>query len=196
MASEPLNDSVQSSLYKQYENDNTYHYEPGVLVVPRIGNVPHAIQVHQPYSIRKQSFSAVKDRTPPIVPAPQTGGILLDQSVAVALPKLGCANPPMYQFGVSGNYSYLETSPVNPAITGGFPGGSYPMEFPAMIQMAQQMNALGSVFGGTIFAGTNQLFQLSPQTIQSGAYAWPFASISASFFDPFLSGNPISTSSS
>lgn len=194
MAATPLNDSVQASNYKQYENDNTYHYEPGVLVVPRIGNTPRAIQVHQPYSVRKQSFLAIKDRTPPVVPAPQTGAILLGQDVQVALPKLASANPPMYTFGISGNYSYLDTSPINPSLSGGYPGGSYPMAFPAMIQMAQQMNALGGVLGGSIFAGTNQLFQLSPETIQSGAYAWPFASISASFFDPFLSGNPISTS--
>lgn len=193
--STPKDDSYQAQFYEGYSNDSTYSEEPGVLIVPRIGNTPRAIQVHQSYTMRTQDFAAKKKMNPPVIPAPDERMTKVGSAISVGLPKLSGSNPPTWNWSVAGRYQYLvdDGTPCSPS--SGFFVGYYPFTFPAANTMQSSVggvsettlrNALGAIGGGVIT--TDVVIASLDVPINTGTYFWPFTSIlPASFFDPTLS---------
>lgn len=172
----PPDDSAQASLYRSYADGSTYKFEPGVVVVPRVGNTPRAIRVHQPYSKRVRKVRATKDRQPPVINAPATTDTVLSQEITYPLPVVTTGNPPVFQYTIDATYVTLETGQLTP-IDSGIVGGRYPMTFPLLDQAA-------AAVGG--FAATPLILE---PPFSTGAWAWPFISLSHAFFarDPAAS---------
>lgn len=176
----PINDSFQTAHYRDYHNDNTYVYNPGRLVIPCANGAPVVVQVHRAFSVRTQSWSAVKEVTPPVLPAPEdetasdANGTLIAQTVVVPMAQPlpgGSAN--RYRFAAAGTYQYIESKPTTP--TTGYPSGRAPY-------YGANPDAFGGVIGGV---GTLPFILNVP--FETGIYDWPFTAIGPQFFDPFLS---------
>ena len=166
------NDNVQAALYKSVSHDFQFQYFPGVIVVPRAIRDPIVFRVYKPYSIRQQKFGMVKEKTPPVVPAPDPDATLIGQMIAFPLPKQGSTNPPSFNYAVSGIYTYLESKPSHPLSGFALPINPFPFEFPSIEERKQMM-------------GGDPRF-IKPD-FQSGKYFWPFTQITPEFFDPQMS---------
>jgi hypothetical protein len=194
----PVNDSAQSGLYKSYSNDNAYTYVSGLVVIPLAADTPATqllrdeyvgaitVRLHQPYSIRKQSFAAKKEQTPPVMPAPTSTDTLISSAFSFPLPEIGATATPTYNYSMAGQYVYLGNKPYSSNI--GYPGGRWPFQFP---ELNQQQSALisiaGAVAGGAATVAIQNLNNLTPN-FDYGTYYWPFSTfIANSFFDPALS---------
>lgn len=176
----PPKDSKQAANYKDYRDDSVYKHEPGVIVVPRVGNTPLAIRVHQPYSKRIRKVRGVKSRTPPVINAPAATETVLAQEIAFPLPRATSGNPPVFEFAIEATYVTLETGETTP-IDDGLVGGRYPMSFPLLSvgqQAAYSQMAFGAVGGGAAVA--SPLFLTPP--FSTGAYQWPWTDVSHAFF--------------
>ncbi len=181
--STPPDDSLQAANYVNYQDGSVYQHEPGVVVIPRVGNTPRAIRVHQPYSRRVRKVTATKDRTPPVVNAPAAEDTVLAQTIAFPLPVATGGNPPLFRFTIDATYVTLETGTGTP-VTDGLIGGTYPMAFPRLRQAQGQTvgggGGLGGGLGG-IGGGAATPLVLTP-SFSTGAYQWPFTDVSHAFF--------------
>lgn len=183
----PINDSVQGVLYKDYHNDNAYSLQKGRLVIPCANGAPVVVQVHREFSIRTQSWTAVKERTPPVLPAPAdesattSNVVVLAQTVNIPMPIPMGEGANTYRFAAAGTYQYLEISPTKPST--GYPGSRAPW------YGADPALGLAALVGGV---GAAAPFTV-PVNFGNGIYGWPFTAIGPQFFDPELSeGRPSS----
>lgn len=188
----PLNDAQQSGNYKQYNNDNNYQYVSGLVFIPLAADtpvnptappiLPKVVRLHQPYSIRQQSFKAVKDQTPPIIPGPATDGdVLLSSTFNFPLPNLSDISGPAFLFTLSGSYTYLGAKPYSRET--GYVGGTYPVQ---ITNLENLQNIVGAI-GGGLATTITFLNNLRPQ-YESGNYIWPYTNfIGSGFIDPNLS---------
>ena len=182
-------DGVQAGLYKSYSNDNSYVYVSGLMVLPVASAsntdpnleppAPIVVRVSQPYTLRKQSFSASKDQNPPLLPGPEAGQTLLSSTVAVPLPKIGGSGVPTYNWTVAGEYVYLSSRVITPKT--GYPGGSYPMAFPEVLKMQDSSGFLGGKDATATDLGKANI------DVTSGTYYYPFTTLPAALFEPLLS---------
>lgn len=179
-------DNVQSGLYKNYNNDLVYEQVGGVLELPCSDGSPMGIPVFTGYTRKRQRFSAIKDVTPPLVPAPRPDGLLgdgtnlnstyLGGSITMPLPQLAGQAPQQFQYSVAGEYVYLLSGTVDAST--GLPGGKYPFQFPIIDAVAAKLLPTDkSPLTKTI----------DPDVMQAGSYSWYWPTVSSSFFDPNLS---------
>lgn len=183
-------DNVQAPLYRHYSNDWEYH-QVGGYVVAAVGNgKARALPVATGFTLVTQKVVGAKDGRPPLMPAPRPDGTFittaggaeltmtfLNGSLTLPLPALKSQNPPLFSFAVAGQYEYLVDGMVG-ADTG-LPGGSYPNDFPVV------QAAAAAVEG----ARDTEVLRMtvSPASMQTGGYDWPFTTIASCFFDPNLS---------
>lgn len=188
------NDAAQAGLIKDVANDNVYSYVSGVMimpvavatpVIPAVGQplpdtvLPVVVRLHQPYTIRKQSWSLKKDQNPGPVPAPEKDVTLISSTVSVPLPKLGTTSVPSFNWEIAGQYTYLSPSVYTEKT--GYPSGRYPTVFPQIEEMKKK--ALPG--GDTI---SNKDLGVTKVNIEEGGYFWPYYQMfPAAFFDPELS---------
>lgn len=201
-ATPPFNDAAQAALYKSYHNNNSYKYVTGLVIVPLAADtpasgedaiLPFVVRLHQPYTIRKQTFDATKEQTPPVMPAPDTGEFadtLISSTMVIPMPQLNQTSTPSFTYTVGGEHIYLGRIPYSTST--GFPAGLWPFKS-ELLQTLQgpAINALGGLVGGaaTTF---NVLGTIGPSNnaFNSGEYQWPLTSIiPAGFFDPSLSSS-------
>jgi hypothetical protein len=189
-------DPGQAALYRNYENANSYVREEGILIIPLASPsptspnspappLPLVVRVHQPYTVRVNSFSAKKEQTPPVVPGASTTDVLVSTQVNVPLPKPSLTTSPTYIYEVSGQYTYL--SNVAYGSKTGFPAGEYPYEFPQMTEKQTAVSnayGIGAVVGGVAFSVLPILAANVP--IETGLYVWPYTHIPKAFFNTEL----------
>jgi hypothetical protein len=211
VASQNRDDSLQSGLYKDYRNDFTYQFIPGVVVVPGSNGSPVAVRIHKPYSVRTQEFDVRKESNPPVVPAltrsdnsATPGDVLLAHAVVAPAAAVSGTNPPTWSYSLRGRYVYLEGTPhvagspeglSSSEYVRGYRSGRMPFRMPSYTTMQAGTaagftdesfrNALGAVLGGV--ATTDAVLAELTVPIESGTYVWPFGSfIPSAFFDPTL----------
>ena len=120
-------DTYKFHNYCQYINDFNYRYESGYLVLPIATAAPDettatqteidnyrpyvAVKVHQPFTIRKQKFSAIKSLTPPVIPKPDPtqGDVILSHSISCPLPQpIQHQSGNGFQYSIAGEYTFVE----------------------------------------------------------------------------------------
>lgn len=175
-----VNDAAQSGLLKTFNNDNSYNYVTGLCILPIASDdpddLPTVVRLHQPYSIRTQTFSAKKEQTPPVLPAPSTDGdTLIASTFNFPLPNLVGSAAPTFLYEMSGTYVYLGRIAYNNET--GYVGGTYPVQ-------SNDLRTLQSAMGTQTIDGLNAL----SIDFATGNYMWPFTNfIANSFMDPNLS---------
>lgn len=210
-----IDDSRRNGLYRSYANDNTYDLRTGVVVIPVADGPAVAINVHRPYSIRTQRWSAKKSGTPPVIPGPSRTDTLIGHAVSVPLPVWSGSRPTTYAWAVSGAYVYLENLPHTTGYAPGlkpvgfkpaeqkvgFPAGRYPFQFDDLQEQQKTVGGrsdwdirkflagLAALAGGVAFAIPlpDDALGAVNVPISTGSYFWPHSVLPACFFDPSLS---------
>ena len=117
-----------------YSQDHEYRHESGVLIVPRAVGTPQLIEVHEPFTIRETRWASSSVNKPPRVPQQadiNSEMVYVGGSVGVPLPQPN-NNADGYLWRVTGEYTYLCTSPMVLDGTTSLPTGEYPVPLPAI----------------------------------------------------------------
>jgi hypothetical protein len=122
-----FSDETQCFPYLRYEYQSSYDYDPGIMGLPLSGSTggspPTAtsliIQVRRPRTVRTVTFSMIRQGARPVIPSPVSPGVLdgsevlMGSSISPAVPVLQ-EDGNMYNYGLSGAYTYLQLDPDVP----------------------------------------------------------------------------------
>jgi hypothetical protein len=113
-------DAAQTEHYKSLEMASNYAFHPGSFVIPLAEEVPTnpveaqsyvpfvVVQAHAPYRLRNVQYNAVKNRNPPVIPAPVDQGAYTFLGGTVNLPHPAVQTDGSLQWGVFVNYLFAE----------------------------------------------------------------------------------------
>lgn len=171
---------IGQSAYKDYRGANVYDTEAGTLVLPTCdGGGPVTIQVHDPYRVRRVSYSGTSLGRPQVMPRPAVGDSVLSHTHSQGLP-----------VPVQGGYGWVYTAlgaftVVESGVAPDWSSLEYECpRYPARMEpMATEMESAGFPYepGGTL-STPRQTVQLT-----SPAYQWPQAlTITSDFFSDLL----------
>jgi hypothetical protein len=115
-----LTPDPQGGMYKHVDNTSSYHYSPGVLVLP-LAYSPSAgstdspvalVRVHAPYATRTVDWATRKDLSPPRIPKPDSveNFYFVGGDISVSMP-IHNNQGSSYSWAVTGSYQYIETVP-------------------------------------------------------------------------------------
>lgn len=167
--------------YQDFKQNSNYTRDEGLLVLPSTqpGSPPKIIRVHEPVGFVTKQFTAIKNGTPPVVPAPmntEQGDVILSSEFEVFLPQ-SLPNQDGWMFRSDGSYSYVQGNIRGSA--GGvarntYQSGDYPFDF-QLIDLGRR-----GIIGGVLGA-VNGSDPLSPTYNQYQTFYPAF------FFSPELS---------
>lgn len=173
-------DRNQSNSYRHYHTDSQYTYDPGVMVLPVANATPTTVKVryHGGHGTRTVEFDAMKNRNPPIIPAPQdtTRDVLIGASVNLPIPIPDATNNG-YVWRASGKYTYVTNN--TPRIPGEdfLPLVQHPYPVP------QDEVALGMLGDQSVESLQNQI---QASDFERGTYLWPLTIMPKIFFNPAM----------
>lgn len=183
--------------YRDYDMEQSYEYDTGVIAVPLAGAVPgmRKVRLHGGYGLRVAQWKAQRAGKPPIIPsmADTTGDTFLAGSVNMSLPR-GNPEASGYNWDVSGTYTYIQLTPRRVGqVT--FSAGGYPYPIGGVDQLAQDIGKPGfDAAAAAEAAGTDPVdafgkaVQPTEQDRANDTYLWPFTVLPPGFTNDHLIG--------
>ena len=175
--------------YRSVRQDHEYTTDIGLLPLPLASPTPRVrlFRLHGGLSMRRVKWSASRAGKPPIIPAAADAGsdVLISTEATPALP-VPNSQAGGYDWGVSGEYLYVQTKPRTPG-TNALPTGGYPYPVPGIDGL---LNAIvtPAIGAALVNQGLDAAISLlsAPVNHTTDSFLWPLTTLAPVFSAPDL----------